>query len=1090
MIATAILTRFDARTAERSLAMPSSLMLSLLAVLVAVRHAAAVNLPYLPAQILMPTACLDENNNCAGPDTAYIFNSASGGDVHNISFQALDYSNDVNEDVQMKTILAATLPFLKGGSETRTYTAARTANGSVVVYAGDCDGGIGQLWSYEDGGHGWQQVGMETLKTNEVTRGPFFMGGTIAFSSALAPTMDKPTIYTYGGMCSTPATADADHTLWQSSGNYTKTMMSLGPADDDKKDVAYELNVASNGGPRTPMAGFTITGLPPSFSNVSGAVTQQVGYVLLGGHTQSAFINMSTAAVWKLPEESWSYVSIQAPDSQPSGELALKAVTRSTAVDNVYSRSGHSAVLSEDGQSIVVLGGWVGDVNTAAEPQLAVLKMSQAYSGWKWSIPKDQPAGNGVFGHAAAVLPGNVMMVYGGWEIGGGALQRRQNSGSGARFLNLTSMEWGSSYKNPAASSSSGKPGDGDNNSGNSNNQGSGNNGSGDSNDAPDSGSTSSKSIRLGLGLGLGLGIGLLILLIVAVVCFFRIRKKRRVAARDSAIQSLRADAAQFRHGDDDMLEQEGFPWPGSWYTGGQDQYAQGERSLGYESLRGGSGQNQQQALGGSVARKPVPRQGRGGYLPATTSGSIYDRGMIPIMEDDEEESMHHRREPGTPTSEVPSDPFMTPTAGSVSVLAGGAAFNNRASPSPSPEANQKPRRYDPEVEDWVSDADAAETLLASMNPRRGRISPTRRNSNKSAGAAFRDDDSRHGSNLSESSAPSRLSFTGNRRMMNFAGSSGLLAGTTVLAGSDAQKPGSSSSSSYRTAKSAFGTLQAEGPSLLLGAGAGYLAGRTSTSSPEYDDDNDEPGSPSKSKAPRRGWLGSLRRVFSTSGSTTPNSSTRGDSPMREKPSFEHTGDYEVRPGLSGELLRRKQGKFDWDSGDAGDGYDGAKGGSTGEKDDWDIERAVESRLVQVMFSVPKERLRVVNPDERGPDDDGVSVKSARSIVPPAQPSPVAHKADIVDPQRAEEEQQQQDLGLLRVHSDDMYASDDVESHRRRSGLSKVSSDGRSEGRIETAEAVRMERPRTRVLRMVEGFEARSREPSPSPTRDGHPGWL
>jgi hypothetical protein len=197
-------------------------------------------------------------------------------------------------------------------------------------------------------------------------------------------------------------------------------------------------------------------------------------------------------------------------------------------------------------------------------------------------------------------------------------------------------------------------------------------------------------------------------------------------------------------------------------------------------------------------------------------------------------------------------------------------------------------------------------------------------------------------------------------------------------------------------------------------------------------------------------------------------------------------GDYEVRPGLSGELLRRKQGKFDWDSGDAGERYDGGERGARGEKDDWDIERAVESRLVQVMFSVPKERLRVVNPDEKA-EDDGVSVKSARSIVPPAQSSPAAHTADIVNPERAEE---QQDLGLLRVQSDDVFGSDDIEGQRRKSGLSKVSSDGRSEGRIEMAEEVRMERPRTRVLQMVEGFEAKSREASPSPTRDGMPGWV
>lgn len=1063
--------------------------MQLLSVTMLAARVAAVSLPYLPAQILMPSSCFDEENDCAGSDTAYVFSGASGGESDEVEFKALDYSGDVDDDTKLETITDGTLPFLSGKSATRTYAAARTVNGSVVVYAGDCDGGVGDLWSYEDGGDGWREVAMETHDTSEASRGPFFMGGMIAFSSRLAPEMDEPTIYTYGGMCSTPAMADADNTWWQSSGNYTKTMMKLDPAgndedEDDKDDEAlpsYALSVASNAGPRTPMAGFTVTGLTPSRSNVSGTVTQQVGYVLLGGHTQSAFINMSTAAVWKLPEESWSYVSVQAPEQEPSAELALKAATkRDSEVDNVYSRSGHSAVLSADGESIVVLGGWVGDVDTPAEPQLAVLEMSQTYSNWRWKIPKDQPSG-GIYGHAATVLPGNVMMVYGGWEISDGAETRKRQDGglgSGARFLNLTSMEWGSSYTNPSGRSSSGDGGDNDNDndSGDSNENSSGND-SDDRQDAPESGGSSSKTIRLGLGLGLGLGIGLLLLLIIGVFCFFRIRKKRRAAARDSAIQSLRQDAAHFRHDDDEMMERDDFPWPGNWYTGGQDPYQQGERSLGYESLRGGRGQYQQQGLGGGVMRKPLPRQLRGGYTPAVPAGGAYGSSMNPIMEDDEEESMHHRLNPGTPTSEVPSDPFLTPI-GAAPMLGGAYAA---VSASPPPEANEKnARRYDPDVQDWVSDVDAAETLLTSMNPRRGRISPTRRNSTRSA-AALKDDDSRHGSNLSDSSAVRVSPTHAPRRLMNFAGSSGLLAGSTVLAGSDAQKPGSSSSSSYRTAKSAFGTLQAEGPSLLLGgatgAAAGYAAAnaqRTSTSSPDYDHEDDIPGSPSKSKPQRRGWLGSLKRVFSTSGNTTPTGSSRADSPIRERLSFEYMGDYEARPGLNGELLRRKQGRYDWDSADAHEG--GYDGNEKGKREDWDIERAVENRLVQVMFSVPKERLRVVNPDEKAEDDDGVSMKSGRA--PNSQQLSNPHRAEIVDPEK------EQDLGLLKVHSpgDDVFGVEGTDE-RKGSMLSAVSSEGRSEAKIETAEAVTVERPRTRVLQMVEGFEAKSRDGSPSPTR-------
>lgn len=47
-----------------------------------------------------------------------------------------------------------------------------------------------------------------------------------------------------------------------------------------------------------------------------------------------------------------------------------------------------------------------------------------------------------------------------------------------------------------------------------------------------------------------------------------------------------------------------------------------------------------------------------------------------------------------------------------------------------------------------------------------------------------------------------------------------------------------------------------------------------------------------------------------------------------------------------------------------------------GLEDEWDVERAVESRNVQVMFSVPKERLRVVNADV-----DAASIASSQRSV-------------------------------------------------------------------------------------------------------------
>jgi hypothetical protein len=91
-------------------------------------------------------------------------------------------------------------------------------------------------------------------------------------------------------------------------------------------------------------------------------------------------------------------------------------------------------------------------------------------------------------------------------------------------------------------------------------------------------------------------------------------------------------------------------------------------------------------------------------------------------------------------------------------------------------------------------------------------------------------------------------------------------------------------------------------------------------------------------------------------------------------------------------LWRRKQGRGDWEDSSGVQrsfttvGQTEAAASRTAEEEDWDIEKAVGSRNVQVMFTVPKERLRVVNQDVEESDDDneqdiGVRrMKSKRSI--------------------------------------------------------------------------------------------------------------
>ena len=70
---------------------------------------------------------------------------------------------------------------------------------------------------------------------------------------------------------------------------------------------------------------------------------------------------------------------------------------------------------------------------------------------------------------------------------------------------------------------------------------------------------------------------------------------------------------------------------------------------------------------------------------------------------------------------------------------------------------------------------------------------------------------------------------------------------------------------------------------------------------------------------------------------------------------------------------RRRQGARDWDYDDPSP-EPGPTSTHGPDEDDWDVESAVERRVVQVMFTVPKARLRVVN---AGPGGDGASIASA-----------------------------------------------------------------------------------------------------------------
>ncbi|KAM0328168.1 hypothetical protein ACHAQA_005575 [Verticillium albo-atrum] len=1122
---------------------------------------AAQTLPYIPTTVLLP-----ELTSSNGSDIAYIFRPAD--DDTRIDLLSINISATVNGDTNIETI-SSDLPFLRDAKDTTAFLPTVADNGTIIVQAGDCTADGYDVWTYtpsdmaSDSREGsWEKTKAtaESDDSGDVQTGPHFLGAAISYSSILAPDMSEPILYSYGGMCSTPS---EDASSWQSAGTYSKQMVRVSRAEGGGSGGGYTASLITSKGPAFPEAGFSFTPLSPSITNRSDTISQQRGYVLLGGHTETAFINMSTAAVWNLPAESWSFLSINGPGETGRGtELAVKGVSRRATPSSVDSRSGHTAVLNEDGDALIILGGWVGSISHAADPQLAVLKMGDSYGEWTWEIPEDQPSGSGIYGHGAVLLPGNVMMTYGGFEISDSSskVKRQQSSGS-PQFLNLTSMAWGSSYTNPTSST-----------------------GNADS-DASNEGSSNNENMKK-VGLGVGLGVGLLAVIgaIVVWLCYRKRAKKKR-QDRDRAVQGLAQDATRFLHADDEMIERDD-PWSSSpWYTGGHDPYDQGARSLGYETLRnnrstlGGYGGNTPAGL--LIPRKPVvSKAARGAYQPAASRPStLPTAGHIhPIYEADEEapDGMVHNRDPDmgpeTPTSPTYSDPFATPRQGldsSLSATAAPVMFlpPNRAALTPSPDRNHQRGFVDPEVQDWQSDVDAAEALFAQMPPRAGRGSPTRRASMRSARSGTPGpDDERTASGLSDSNrstissllsrsgsaAGTSRSYTPYRASPTHPGTILSVGGATNdgrlgTSGSGSGSSTSNSNNTFSTAKTNFPSLQAEGPSLL------HRGERSSptrdnhhrgSSYPQGEEEDDHfivPGSPSKNKPRRgRGWLGSLRRVFSVSGGDgSPISSSVGSiSPARRSSLDGHdelSTAYESRLGLSGiggaELLRRKQGRRGWQEGDEGEGAD-EEGPPPGMKEeDWDIERAIEKRLVQFMFTVPKERLRVVNGDEAsiaesaldpekvgialsppleeredlaGTETGGFNLRSAPSPEPlRIQKKKSTEPVDEAVDEKTHDERTHDNEAEHAVKDEAPAAAYDpwapargrelrvpsAASERDRdlqrspTAESAISeSEPRPSLTLRTAEAVRIERPRTRVLRMVESFEGKSREGSPSPS--------
>ncbi|KAF2101019.1 hypothetical protein NA57DRAFT_65327 [Rhizodiscina lignyota] len=965
----------------RLLQLPAGLLL------LSVAHATA-QLPYNPTRIF---------RSSRNDTLAYLFQPSSNYDF---KLSALDTSITLGIDDVPIITLYSSLPFLAVGTST-AFSPAIDQNGIITAYAGNCGGGSPEaaLWRFEpidsdsNGNGTWtkQTFSSQDKSGSATLDGANFLASGLAFSSIADGDSD---FYLFGGMCPLQE-YNAGPDSWQSSANYSNLLLSFtrDSSSASSSPSPFSLNAAPTGNKPIAEAGFTVTGLAPTFSNeTDGTQTQQQNFVMIGGHTQAAFINMSQVALFSLPQGTWNFL----PIDQPSGGHTDLAV-RDGNVD-VEPRSGHSAVLSLDGNSIFVFGGWIGNVNTPANPQLAVLNIGEGYGGsgsWSWTVPQQTgTAPANIYGHDALMLSGDVMMIIGGYKMSSSSSKFRRRDAmtqnSKAYFFNVSSNSWISSYDPPEDTVVASDTGNG--------------------------GLLSTTSQKAGLAVGLGIGA----LAIIALLVFYLWYRRRLHGKREARKDQIR----QFSFGTHRPTTSTG----SAEIAPGVDYYGDGPYSEKHISSpnpsnmphgwRSTSGHDAERT--GLLLDIPSPTRGlrkgvatRNGYQAAPR----YDERRLsiihPIEESDEEhisgahgsiQALHQKKrsEASTVSNATTLDPFTehNPLRSHPVGNSPTEQFDQSIHPSRPTVA----RAHSKDAETFKdtggrispSKSDRTSSTLSDNSARTGSLA--RNLSIRSSGlwnalglgATVENpfttpDDSptqeHPQQNLSDAAANS------SRRQRRESHSSGSRPNTKESADTNSSAVGAESfHSAHSRNPTGFAKLQAESEALLGShrpADPGYDFTSISynnttpgTSPTRQDRPQSRPGPSTTITGGAMSMFGSVRRVLtirranpgqrsasmttrSPLFSTRPRSGTLQDSALSSPTKHKNGNNFAPprRAASDAGFWKAKRGARDW--GGVMESWDDPD-------DEWDVERAAESRNVQVMFTVPRERLRVVNADVDG----------------------------------------------------------------------------------------------------------------------------
>ena len=985
--------------------------------------------PVLASLPYNPTRVISTNNG----SSAYVF---APQDSLQFSLAILDTSNTVSLSSPPLSTLYETLPFLSS-SKQKAFIPLVDDYGNIEVLAGDCTNtaqGL-ELWRFTVGNNKragtWSQSRI-TLDDASLSANYLSAGFTFSPTNSTADT----SVYVFGGMC--PDQGSLTDSTWTSDASYSNTMLTISTGMSSQAPLA--VSMTGSRAPPIAEAGLSITPLMPTYSNMTGNISVQQNYVLLGGHTQQAFINMSQVALFSLPEQSWAFLAIDQPTSDVTTELTVRTG------QTVEPRSGHTAVMTEDGTKIIVFGGWVGDISTPATPQLAVLEVGQGYGGlgsWAWTIPTQGAAllsgTTGLYGHGVTMLPGGVMMIAGGYSISSGTTKRATQTVSDRyMFFNTSSSSWINSYTNPASPMSPAYAGDTDSS----------------------SGPIHSTAQKAGLGVGLGLGTAALIGIVIVWYWYSRrLRLKRSI--REKELRELALGAEKYYNAD--VGRGGAYPEMRTASWGGRQERRIGNLVDDCPWAPGMSEEDSRMRFRDDEDERAFREADRTGLLldvPSPTRGlrrSLTARGppmahgpavggapstVFRIDEEEEGSQGGSLKRPKSPVkrsdalgSNRYSDPFKDPPS----------QVSDHAS---DPAAAQRRKEQQVWAEDWSA---AAERMRFPEHHRQAGTDRTYSNlseyhsasnsgaNTSSSGRGSPDKSDRTGSNLSEQSMFSNnsiqrsvagtVSRTISQRSASagyalFAGAAAAMARATGSSqprtsptgesfgtvstgkgalnhspskrsaslnlnsvGSNARGHGRKRSETFSTVRTSIGPInQGEDQALLSRMGSRAMADDRDTwatppespvkqyASHSYDYNRTSSlGSQASRKA--MGLLGSVKRVFTGTGQVDVSNrvaqfESPSSSPTKDQPQLSQIP--QRATSASATFWRGKQGKRDWDdgalpesSGNVGPSGTVRRKALPGQEneEDWDPEEAVQNRVVQVMFTVPKEKLRVVNVD-------------------------------------------------------------------------------------------------------------------------------